>query len=466
MHAVRWLIAVAVVLSLKSFAEPAAASDWNRFRGPNGTGVSTDSAPLPVEFGPDKNLKWKADLPGAGVSCPIIVGDRVFLTCYSGYGLSRQDPGSPDELKRHLVCLERGTGKTLWTKTYASEATNEDPFSGMGVPEHGYASHTPASDGTHVFVFFGKGGAYAFDLEGNELWHTMVGTESDDRRWGSSSSPIVSGNVVVIPAGAESRAMVGLEASTGKELWRAEADSFGSVWGTPAVARREDGEEDIVIGAPYEIWGINPVSGKLRWYCEAMATDQFNSSVVIADNLIYAIEGRGGGSIAIRSGGKGNVTETHVAWSGRDNSRFGSPVVYDGRLYYVSGGVVSCLNAETGERLFQGRLPAGSGASRNDEENNGEGRPGGPGGGRGGFGGGGRGGFGGSDYASLVLGDGKLYYVTRGGDIHVMSAGSTFEHLAVNRVTADREDFSATPAISEGQLFFRSNKALYCVQAP
>ncbi|MCA9064115.1 MAG: PQQ-binding-like beta-propeller repeat protein [Planctomycetaceae bacterium] len=433
------------------------AADWTRFRGPNGTGVSTDAAPLPAEFGPE-TLKWRTELPGSGVSCPIVVGDKVFVTCYSGYGLDRRDPGNINDLKRHLVCIERSSGKILWTKTYASEAGNEDPFSGPGVPEHGYASHTPTSDGQNVYVFFGKGGVYAFDLDGNEKWHTTVGTESDDRRWGSSSSPILSGDVLVITAGAESRAMVGLDRNTGKELWRAEADSFGNVWGTPAIAKREDGEEDIVIGAPYEIWGVNPATGKLRWYCEAMESDQFNSSVVIDDAHIYAIEGRGGGSIAIRTGGKGDVSRSHVTWTGRDSARFGSPLIYEGRLYSVANGILSCLNAENGERIFQGRLPA---SSANADGNRGP--EGGPGGGRGGFGGGGRGGFGGSDYASLILGDGKLYFTTRGGDIHVFAATSEFKHLGTSRVTPDREDFSATPAISEGQIFIRSNKALYCV---
>lgn len=460
------------------------ASDWDRFRGPNGTGISPDPDPLPTTFSETENLQWKVALPGAGVSCPIVVGDKVFVTCYSGYAVERQNPGEIEDLKRHLVCLDRATGKTLWEKTVAA-VLPEDPFRGAGVPEHGYASHTPTSDGKNIYVFFGKSGVLAYDMDGNQLWQTSVGTESDDRQWGSSSSPIVTGDVVVVVAGPESRAIVGLDKATGKELWRADSDGLGNVWGTPALAKIDETRTDVVIGAPNEIWGLNPATGKLKWYCEAMATDQFNSSVVVADNNIYAVEGRGGGSIAIKTGGKGDITKTDVVWSGRDSNRFSTPLIYEGRMYLISGSVARCVNAANDEQIFEARMQGGGAAPANEasagapggrrpgaglgQERGGQ--PGGQppreqGGGRGGFGGGGfggGGGRGGSDYSSPVLGDGKIYYVTRGGDIHVIKPTDKFEKLATNRVTSESEDFSASPAISSGQIFFRSNKHLYCV---
>ena len=457
------------------------ASDWDRFRGPNGTGISPDPDPLPTNFSETENLKWKVALPGAGVSCPIVVGEKVFVTCYSGYGVDPQNAGNIEDLKRHLVCLDRSTGKTLWEKTVAA-VLPEDVFSGMGVPEHGYASHTPTSDGKNVYVFLGKSGVLAYDLEGTELWQTSVGKQSDDRTWGSSSSPIITGNVIVVAAGPESRAIVGLDKATGKELWRADSDGLGNVWGTPVLAKIDETRTDVVIGAPNEIWGLNPANGKLKWFCEAMATDQFNSSVVVADNRIYAVEGRGGGSIAIKTGGKGDITKTDVVWSGRDSNRFSTPLLYEGRMYLISGTMARCVNAANDEQIFEARMQGGGAAPAADASAGGPGgrRPGaGPGqetggppggqppreqgGGRGGFGGFGRGGRGGSDYSSPVLGDGKIYYVTRGGDIHVIKPTDKFEKLATNRVTSESEDFSATPAISRGQIFFRSNKHLYCV---
>jgi outer membrane protein assembly factor BamB len=477
--------AIACALLMGFVAPLASAADWDRFRGPNGSGISTDPEPLPVTFGPKENLKWKVALPGAGVSCPIVVGNRIFVSCYSGYGESRQDPGEMKNLKRHLVCFNREDGKILWQKS-VDPVLPEDEFSGAGVPEHGYASHTPVSDGKNVYVFFGKSGVFAYDLDGKELWNTKVGDKSDDRQWGSSSSPIVHDNLVVVPAGAESRAVIGLDKSTGKELWRSESDNLGNVWGTPIVAKVDDTRTDIVIGAPYEIWGINPATGKLKWYCNAMETDQFNSSVVLADGIIYAVEGRGGGSIAISSGGKGDVTASNVVWSGNDSNRFATPIVHEGRIYLISGGTAKCLNAADGKEIFQARLqggasggspaapggqppegarpgrrgPGGGGTGQPPGGPGGFGGPGGPGGGRGGFGGGR-----GSDYSSPVLGDGKIYYVTRSGDIHVLAATDKFEKLATNRLTDDSEDFSATPAISNGQIFFRSSKHLYCVSA-
>ena len=466
MHRQTWIRFSCFFLALATVTSTGIASDWLRFRGPNGAGISPDSTPTPTTWSPGENVKWKVALPGAGVSCPIIVGDRVFVTCYTGYGLERQNPGSQEDLKRSLVCVNRSTGNIEWQKTVAA-VLPEDPYSGMGVPEHGYASHTPVSDGKHVFAFFGKSGVYAYDLDGNEIWHADVGKDSDPRTWGSSSSPILHGNVVIVPAGAEARAIIGLDAGTGKELWRPDSDGLGNVWGTPVAARIDDERTDIVIGAPYEIWGLNPETGKLRWYCEAMETDQFNSSVVVSNGLIFAIEGRGGGSIAIKTGGKGDITKTHVAWTGRDSNRFGTPAVYDGRIYFISNKVVNCIDAATGEKIYQGRLQGSPAVGRDNdqgEEQPGGGQPDGGSQGRGGFGGG-RGGFGGSDYSSPIIADGKLYYTTRNGDMYVIKAGDTFEQVSANRVTADAEDFSATPAVSDGELFFRSNKHLYCVSA-
>lgn len=415
---------------LGSVAAEVRAADWPRFRGPNGSGVAGDAAATPVEFGPDRNRAWHVELPGDGVSSPIVVGDRVFVTAYSGYG---PDGGSQIDLVRHLVCLDRHTGKTLWSRRVEA-VLPEDPYSGMGVPSHGYASHTPASDGKRVYAFFGKSGVHAYDLDGTSLWQRSVGTDSDPRRWGSASSPIVVGDVVVVTAGPERRAIVGLDAATGEERWSAPSDALGSVWGTPAAAVIDDSRTDIVIGAPGEFWGLNPATGRVRWYAAGVGDDGFNTSVVVNDGVAFAIEGRSGGSMAVRAGGKGDVAATNTVWSGRDANRFGTPVVYRGRLYVVSNGVISCLDAESGGRIYQSRLGGGEGGGRR----------------------------GGSDYSSPVAADGKIYYVTGGGDVHVIAAGDTFESLAVNRVGDDGESFSATPAIADGSIYVRSSRHLSC----
>lgn len=424
-----WLAAV-VAWGLFAPAEASHAGDWPRFRGPNGSGVAGDDAATPVEFGPDTNLAWKVKLPGDGVSSPIVVGDRVIVTAYSGYG---PGGGSQLDLVRHLVCLDRRTGETRWSRQIEA-VLPEDPYSGMGVPSHGYASHTPASDGRRIYAFFGKSGVHAFDLDGMPLWQRSVGTDSDPRRWGSASSPIVVGDVVVVTAGPERRAIVGLDAATGEEKWSAPADSLGSVWGTPATATIDETRTDVVIGAPGEFWGLNPATGKIRWYSAGVGDDGFNTSVVVADGIAYAIEGRSGGSVAVRAGGKGDVAATNTVWSGRDANRFGTPVVYRGRIYVASNGVMSCLDATSGKRLYQSRLGGGESGGRR----------------------------GGSDYSSPVAADGKIYYVTGAGDVHVIAAGDAFESLAVNHVGEDGESFAATPAIADGAVYIRSNRHLAC----
>lgn len=436
----------ALLISITSSVQ----ADWMRFRGPNGSGVSDEKQATPAEWSPQKNLKWKVALPGHGSSSPIIVGDKVFVTCWSGYGMNRNAPGDQKDLKRHLICLDRKTGKILWDKT-VGPVLPEDVYTGM-FAEHGYASHTPTSDGKHVYAYFGKSGAVAFDLDGNQLWQTIVGDELDPRRWGSSSSPILYKNLLIVTATAESEAIVALDKKTGKEVWRQESTGFNSTWGTPILINHDADRTDLVIGVPYEIWGLSPDTGKLRWYCEALPTETYCSSLIADQGVVYGIEGRGGGSVAVKADGKGDVSKSHVVWSGRDANRIETPVLYDGRIYFFSRGIANCIDAKTGERIFRGRLEQGNAVSSDEPDRSG---------GRGGRGGG----FRGSDYSSPVAADGKVYYTSRSGETYVLKAGDKMEQISVNRLTDDNEDFSASPAISNGELFIRSDKHLYCVGA-
>ena len=440
------------VFALLMLISSSVQADWMRFRGPNGSGVSDETQATPAEWSSQKNLKWKVALPGPGSSSPIIVGDKVFVTCWSGYGMSRNEPpGDQKDLRRHLICLDRKTGKVLWDRS-VKPVLPEDVYTGM-FAEHGFASHTPTSDGKYVYAYFGKSGAIAYDMEGNQLWQTIVGDELDPRRWGSSSSPILYKDLLIVTASAESEAMVALNKETGKEVWRQESTGFNATWGTPIVVPINQERTDLVIGVPYEIWGLNPENGKLRWYCEAMQTDTYCSSVIAGkDGVVYGIEGRGGGSIAVKADGRGDVTKSHVLWSGRDANRIETPILYERRIYFFSRGIVNCIDAKTGERIFRGRLESDSKSSASEEPS------------RGGFGGRrGGGGFRGSDYSSPVAADGKIYFVSRSGETYVIKASDKLEQLAVNRLTNDEEDFSASPAIDGGDLFIRSDKHLYCV---
>ncbi len=443
-------------------------ADWQRFRGPNGTGIGESD--VPTTFGADTNLQWKLELPGRGISSPIVVGDNVFVTCYSGYGMG-DNQGELEDLKRHLVCVDRKTGKTRWTKTVAAKMP-EDEFRPPGVTTHGYASNTPASDGTHVYAFFGKSGVYAFDMDGNEVWNQSVGSEPSNKGFGSAASPIVHGDSVIVNAADESLSVVWLDKATGKEKFRAEGDGLGECWTTPIVVSDQEATY-VIVSVIGEVWGLDNKDGKLGWYANGVNARNAQVSAVPGDDgIIYAT---GEEAVAIRVGGDGDISETNTVWEGRVRPRYATPVVLNGYLFSVSGSVIECLDAKTGERVFQERLPSAIQGSDKDEsdtekadapENGAEGRRGGPptgaGGGRGGRGGG-RGGGGGDDFASPVVAKEKIYITTNAGIVHVVAAKPEYTLIASNDMTFDKSGFGGTPAISDGNLFLRSNTHLYCI---
>lgn len=488
------VLAVAVTVTV--------AEDWTRFRGPNGSGVSESS--VPTEFGVEKSLKWKAELPGRGVSSPIIVGEKLFVTSYSGYGTPDTSDAKIEDLKRHLQCFNKNTGDEIWKKTVPAEMP-EDEYTGMGVPAHGYASHTPVSDGSHVFCFFGKSGVFAFDLDGNQLWHKSVGKESGRARWGSAASPIEHGDVVIVNASDESEALVALDKKTGKEKWRAEAGGLADVWGTPVLMESATGPE-VVIAVPNEIWGLDAVTGKFKWYAPGPQDRSTSHSLIPGDGMVISIGGRGGKALAVKTGGKEDVNSRDrgkdaVVWEVPASGRFASPVKYKDTIFQVSGGVVTCFDATSGKKVKEARIPGassgrgggrsggfggGRGGDRGDGRGGDRGQRGGGGdggealietsaqqdrqrgggfggqrGGRGGFGGG-RGGFGSMDYASPIVAGGKLYVTMGAGKVHVFEANRELKLIATNDLTADKAGFAATPAASDGCLFVRSHSTLYC----
>lgn len=428
------------------------AADWPRFRGPNGSGIAPDDKPVPVEWSATKNLKWQAALPGPGSSSPIVIGDRVFVTCWSGYAdTGERSGGEITALKRHLICVDRTTGKILWDRTVPAKQP-EEQYGGM-FAQNGYASHTPVSDGKSVFAFFGKSGVHAFDLDGKPLWQAEVGSGDDRRGWGTASSPILHGDVLIVPAVVEDQALFGFDKNTGKQLWKAPSEGFASTWGSPVIAKGENGDE-LVISVPGEVWGFNPESGRLRWYARGLQSDSVCNSVVTDGSTVITMSERGGGSVAIKAGGKGDVSATNTLWTGSNGSRIATPVLWEGRLYWISSSLAVCRDAKTGAEIYNERIESTGGGNTATTGN------------PGGFGGGGGrrgGGMGGGDYSSPVAANGHLYQVTRRGEVLVLKLGPKFELVARNRIDGDTADHSATPAISNGQLFLRSARTLYCI---
>ncbi len=456
-----------IPLCLLCLTASVTGADWTRFRGPNGSGVSPDEALPPTTWSDSENVKWKAKLPGPGLSCPIVIGDRVVVTCWSGYAVDPQDPGSLDDLQRNVVCIDRQTGDVLWSHDEPA-LLPEDTFRGM-FAQNGYASHTPATDGERVYVFFGKTGVLAFDLgDGRKLWQKSVGENLEGKHWGSASSPIVHNGLVIVPAFIEGDALVALDGKTGDVAWKQEAPGYRSNWSTPILVEAKD-QTDLVLAVPGEVWGLNPANGKLRWYCEIPGADDARASVIADGDIVIAMGGGRGSStaIAVRAGGKGDVKETHQIWEGRDASKIATPVVRDGHLYLVDGKVVKSVDMTTGKRIGQARLTgsgggtetSGGGESEERPERGDRGQDGGGGGSPGGYGGG----MGGQDYSSPIIAGNNLYWASRAGDVFVVQLGDSMKQIARNSFDSDRGEYSSTPAVSNGELFIRSATSLYCV---
>lgn len=406
----------------------ASAGDWAQFRGPGAAGVSTD-ADVPLEWSDEQNIRWKTDLPGAGSSSPIIWEGRAFVTCYSGYGIG--DGGNVADLKRHLVCVDLASGAIVWEKSVGLLGS-DDPYRGF-ISEHGYASNTPVTDGERVYCFFGKSGVVAFDMEGNQQWQIDVGQESSRMRWGSAASLILYNDMVIVNASEESHSIRALDKATGSERWKAEADLLEMIYSTPALVTSADGRQDLVTAVAGEVWGLNPDNGKLRWYCTSPAQSTVCPAVLSSGDVAYVFGGnRGAGSVAVRVGGKDDVSDSHVVWKGRASSYITTPVLFDGKFFWADDrGTAHVVAADSGEELKTARLPV-------------EGR-----------------GF----YASPIVASGRIYAVSRQEGTFVFEPSEEFTQLAQNRIASDDSQFNATPAVVDGELLLRSDKALYCVSS-
>lgn len=394
------------------------AEDWAQFRGPGGHGRSAARG-LPLAWSREDNLVWTATLPGAGASSPIVAGERIFLTCYSGYAVPREERGDIEQLARHLICLDRKTGRMLWSQQVETRLPEPEK-----IRDHGYAANTPVADGDRVYGFFGKSGVVAFDHTGRKLWHADVGDGTNG--WGTAASPVLFGNLVIVNASVECESLVALDRQTGKEVWR--AGGIRESWSTPLLVP-VGGKTELVVPVFEKLLAFDPQSGEQLWSCDTDIRWYMVPGLVTHDAVVYCIGGRSGGALAVRAGGRADVTESHRVWTGRKGSNVSSPVYHDGHLYWAndSSGVAYCADAKTGEVVYETRLERA-----------------------------------GQIYASPVLAGGKLYYLTRDGRTFVLAAKPEFELIGVNELR-DGYSFDASPAIAGDHLFVRSDRTLYCI---
>jgi len=417
------------LILLLSISASNASENWPFWRGDiAGSGETGKGTSLPVVWNKDKNVKWHTDLPERGNSTPAIWGDKIFLT-------------QAEEAKqwRGLLCFDRATGKELWRNglTYDKEERTHrsNPF----------CSASAATDGNVIIASYGSAGVAAYDFEGKELWRRDLG--AIDHVWGNSTSPIIHGDVVIHYHGpAENAVLYGLDKTTGETVWQYDepvwkpedrTDGFqgrdgGGVIGsfsTPIIYHTGERYE-LAMSFPLEIRAFDPASGETLWTCQGLNPLVYTSPV--HDNgIVIAMGGYHGNTIAVRTGGSGDVTETHRLWQKvRDDGGIGSGVTKDGKHYYHdSGGVIFCVDMKTGKNEWKARLP-GVGKS----------------------------------WGSLVLADDHIYSLSQAGDCAIFKASpESFQEVGLNDLG---EETNSSIAVAGDQIFIRTYEALRCIEKP
>ena len=408
-----------------------AVESWPQFRGPGGLATAPEGARIPLVWGDKENLKWKTAMPGPGSSSPVFTGKRLFVTCYTGYGTSREEVGSARDLGRMLVCLDRGDGRVLWKKSI-DLANPEDPYRGY-LMEHGYASSTPATDGKNVFVLTGKSGLHAFTVEGKLRWSKLVGDRSSNRRWGSAASPVLYRNLVIINAADEARCLIAFDKDSGDEKWRYQSKELELAFGTPQITSAGDGSDELVLSIPHELFALDPATGKRKWLARTRVPGNVSPSVVITDDMICAFGGYPRKmSIGLKRGGSGDVTG-NLQWDSKVTTYVPTPLAYGKNLYWVNDSAEAiCMDIATG-KVMSKRTVAGIERSKRF-----------------------------SFYASMVRVGERLYAVSRHNGTFVFEANPGMKQIAQNRFD-DRSDFSGTPALAKDGLYLRSGKFVYSI---
>ena len=397
------------------------AADWPQFRGPNGNGIS-DEESAPVNWSRDQNVKWRTALPGPGNSSPIVSNGRVFVTCSENEGR-----------KRSLYALDRKTGEEVWVRTVEFDEA---------MPTHKTNPHgasTPVANGEVVVVWHGSAGLYCYDFSGKELWKRDLGEFR--HMWGYAASPVIFGGKVIMNCGPGKRVFVtAIDLESGKTLWetdepisgdgqRNERKQYVGSWSTPVITKI-DGKDQIVCSLNTRVNGYDPETGELLWFCQGLKGKKGElaySSPHICGDICVAIGGFGGPSIGFKLGGKGDVTEMRL-WRKEPNPQSIGSGVYVGEHLYIpdaAQGTTRCIDPKTGKNLWRERMT-------------------GP-----------------NHWGSIVIAAGRAYVTNQQGETIVFAPKPDgFEKLASNRLG---EPSNSTPAISDGEIFLRTFRGVYCI---
>ena len=407
----RILSAAGLFLCLSLNQTAAIAGDWPAWRGPQGDGISPETT-APLQWSPEAGLVWKIALPGIGRSSPIIFGDHVFVTT-----------GTADDAARRVLCIERNTGKTLW-----NTIVHQGPGGKMH-QDNTTASSTPATDGRHVYaVFVDDVGmtAAALDFNGHIVWKSSPGSFYSNH--GFAASPVLYGDGVIINGQQDGTAFVTmLERNTGKELWRYTPAVNLRSFSTPVLTRHGDRDLLILTGSQHTA-ALNPASGELVWRVQG-PSEKFVCTPSVGHGMVFSFAGSPDKkSLAVRLGGSGDVTETHVAWrSERGMPYVPSPILVGDYLHVINDlGVYSCIDPKTGAVLHTARAL-------------------------------------GSTYSSPIAVGNHIYLFEDTGRCTIFENRPGFHVIARNELG---EEVYTTPAVSSGQLFVRSVNSLFCIGKP
>ena len=381
---------------------------WPRWRGPSGQGVVDDTG-YPDTLSATTNVLWKTSVPGSGSSSPIVWDDRIFLTTSRNSGR-----------RVSILSFRRSDGELLW------ETDAPDDRAAYVHNKNSPASATVTTDGERVYASFGSRGMLAVDFDGRIAWHRDLGRI--DNYHGAAGSPLLYRDTVIIYQDQDRGAFViALDTRTGETRWRtSRAASVG--WGTPIAVTVGDHDE-LIVSSQRHVRSYDPTTGEELWNCGGNLFEVIPTPAV-GHGLIFCSSGRAGPTLAIRPGGQGDVTDTHVAWKTTRGSPFvPSPLVYGDYLYLVNdmSSIITCLNAKTGETVWQERLgrPRREGIS-----------------------------------ASPVVVDGKMFVTNAEGQPFVLKTGAEFELLHTNDIGTR---MLASPALVDGIWYFRTSSDLLAI---
>ena len=401
-------------------SESVEATDWKQFRGPD-SNCKPFSSGFPTEWD-ESNVVWKSELIGRGASTPIIVGDKVFVTSYSGYGESAEKPGNLQSLRHHLFCFDRSTGALIWQRDIKGSMANEEKLN-PNVLGHGFASSTPTTDGDSVFAFFGTSGVFAYDVDGNFLWQTDVGWRH--KNFGSCASLVLHKDLLIVNASAESHAAYALNKTNGAGVWK--IDDVIQAWSTPVLADTPEGGVELLISQENIIRGFDPDTGNELWTCEGIP-DYVVPTPVVVDGVAYCTGGKEYHSFAVRLGGRGEVTKSHKLWAADLGSNVISPVVHQGNMFVMKEpGIFQTIDAKTGEVVNKDRVKKA-----------------------------------GTIYASPMLSGDKIYFPLPDG-VLVVNADPELTKVSLNKFATEESEFKASLAVSGDKLLTRNDKFLYCI---